>query len=147
MIYKATDITVKNSGLITLPQVNDDRDGVLNIMEVGKQIDFDIKRVYFINHLENCVSVRGKHAHKELQQVIFCVNGSFILTLDDGETQQDILMNKSNQGVILGVDLWHTMHDFSGGCVMLVVASDLYNEDDYIRNHDEFLKYLKAKKS
>lgn len=147
MIYKATDITVKNSGLITLPQVNDDRDGVLNIMEVGKQIDFDIKRVYFINHLENCVSVRGKHAHKELQQVIFCVNGSFILTLDDGETQQDILMNKSNEGVVLGVDLWHTMHDFSSGCVMLVVASDLYNEDDYIRNHDEFLKYLKAKKS
>jgi hypothetical protein len=147
MIYKATEIAVKNSGLITLPQINDGRDGVLNIMEVGNQISFEIKRVYYINHLENCVSVRGKHAHKELEQVIFCVNGSFILTLDDGEMQQDILMNKSNEGVVLGIDLWHTMHDFSSGCVMLVVASDLYNEVDYIRDYEEFKKYLELKNS
>ncbi|WDE95965.1 FdtA/QdtA family cupin domain-containing protein [Lentisphaera profundi] len=136
------EILVKNSGWVELPQISDERDGVLNIMEVGKNIPFDIKRVYYINHLENCVSERGKHAHKALEQVIFCINGSFVLTLDDGEKQQDILMNRSNQGVILGVNLWHTMHDFSSGCVLLVVASDVYRESDYIRDYDEFKQYV-----
>jgi len=137
-------IKVKNSGYIDLPKIVDQRDGCLNIMEVGKSIPFDIKRVYYINHLEHCVSVRGKHAHKELEQVIFCINGSFTLGLDDGSTKQEIHMWKDNVGVILGKGLWHTMSNFSSGCILLVVASDLYNEDDYIRNYYEFLKYVKS---
>jgi hypothetical protein len=141
----SNEISVKNSGIVLLPQISDDRDGVLNIMEVGKNIPFDIKRVYYINHLENCVSERGKHAHKILEQVIFCINGSFILSLDDGKRKQDILMNRSNQGVILGVDLWHTMHHFSSGCVLLVIASDIYRESDYIRSYDAFISYVSMK--
>ena len=72
-------ITVNNSGYIELPRVVDERDGVLSIMEGNKDIPFDIKRVYYINNLENRQSIRGKHAHKTLKQVIFCINGSFVL--------------------------------------------------------------------
>ncbi len=135
-------IIVKNSGYIELPRVVDERDGVLSIMEGNKDIPFDIKRVYYINHLENLQSVRGKHAHKALQQVIFCINGSFILSLDDGLNKQDILMWRDNVGVILGTGLWHEMHSFSSGCILLVVASDYYNEADYIRDYDEFLAFI-----
>lgn len=139
-------ISVKNSGYIELPRVVDERDGVLSIMEGNKDIPFDIKRVYYINHLENLQSVRGKHAHKALQQVIFCINGSFILSLDDGRTKQDVHMWRDNVGVLLDTGLWHEMHSFSSGCILLIVASDYYDEADYIRDYDEFLKQYGAVK-
>jgi dTDP-4-dehydrorhamnose 3,5-epimerase-like enzyme len=139
-------ITVKNSGYIELPRIVDERDGVLSIMEGNKDIPFEIKRIYYINNLENRQSIRGKHAHKALQQVIFCINGSFVLSLDDGVKQQDIHMWQDNVGVILGSGLWHTMHSFSSGCILLVVASDYYEENDYIRDYDEFLQLVKEKK-
>lgn len=132
-------ITVKNSGYVELKLVRDSRDGNLVILEALKDIPFDIKRVYYITNLENSVSTRGLHAHRELEQVIFCIQGSFTLGLDDGNNRQKILMNKVNVGVRLGKMLWHTMEDFSNGCVLLVVASDYYSEADYIRNFDEFL--------
>jgi hypothetical protein len=133
-------IIVKNSGFVTLNKIHDKRDGNLIIMEALKDIPFEIKRVYYINNLENSVSIRGQHAHRGLEQVIFCINGSFILGLDDGTNKQKILMNKDNIGVILGKMLWHTMEEFSSGCVLLVVASDLYDESDYIRSYEEFIK-------
>lgn len=139
-------INVKNSGYVELPRIIDERDGVLSIMEGNKDIPFDIKRVYYINHLENLQSVRGRHAHKTLQQVIFCINGSFVLSLDDGHVKQDIHMWRDNVGVILGTGLWHEMHSFSSGCVLLVVASDYYDETDYIRDYEAFLKLYGAKK-
>ncbi len=137
------ELIVKNSGYIELKKIKDDSDGNLVIAEANKDIPFDIKRVYYINNLENCISVRGKHAHKTLNQVIFCINGSFTLKLDDGIVKQSILMNKDNLGVILGQYLWHEMLDFSSGCVLLVFASDFYNEADYIRDYDVFLKLVK----
>lgn len=137
---KDSDINVKHSGFITLKRVVDERDGVLSIMEAQKDIPFDIKRVYYINHLDNQQSVRGKHAHKTLQQVIFCINGSFKLALDDGTNKQEIHMWKDNVGVVIGTGLWHEMHSFSSGCVLLVVASDYYDESDYIRDYEEFMK-------
>ena len=117
------EIKVKNSGYVTLKRYVDDRDGALCIMNAQQEIPFDIKRVYYINNLENMTSIRGKHAHKQLRQ--------------------DILMMKDNVGVILGPMLWHTMHKFSSGCVLLVVASDYYDESDYIRNYDEFIAEIK----
>ncbi|MCP3964751.1 MAG: WxcM-like domain-containing protein [Lentisphaerae bacterium] len=139
-------IIVKNSGYVELKRIVDERDGVLSIMEGQHDVPFDIKRVYYINNLENLQSVRGKHAHKELKQVIFCINGSFVLTLDDGEKKQDIHMWRDNVGVILGKELWHTMHSFLSGCVLLVVASDFYKEEDYIRDYEEFLNYVGSTK-
>lgn len=84
-------IRVLNSGYITLKKIHDDRDGNLIIAEGSKDIPFEIKRVYYINNLENSISVRGLHAHKNCQQVIFCINGSFTLGLDDGHQKQKIL--------------------------------------------------------
>ena len=140
------NIIVKNSGIVTLPRIVDDRDGVLCIMNSLQEIPFEIKRMYYINNLDPKSSLRGKHAHRKLRQVIFCINGCFTLTLDDGETQQDILMREDNIGVILDPMLWHTMHDFSSGCVLLVAASDYYDEADYIRNYDEFMRLVREEK-
>lgn len=137
-------ILVKNSGYIDLKLIRDDRDGNLVILEALRDIPFEIKRLYYITNLENSVSVRGKHAHRHLEQVIFCVQGSFTLGLDDGKNQQRILMSQVNIGVRLGKMLWHTMEDFSSGCVLLVVASDYYDEKDYIRNYEEFLRLARA---
>ena len=139
-------IIVKNSGIVTLPRIVDDRDGVLCIMNSLQEIPFEIKRMYYINNLDPKSSLRGKHAHRKLRQVIFCINGCFTLTLDDGETQQEILMREDNVGIILDPMLWHTMHDFSSGCVLLVAASDYYDEADYIRNYDEFMRLVREEK-
>lgn len=136
-------LKVNHSGLISLRQIIDDRDGILCILNSEKEIPFVIKRVYYITNLDSQTSIRGKHAHHNLQQVIFCINGSFTLSLDDGVNKQNIEMKRENEGIILGPMLWHTMHDFSNGCVILVVASDYYNEADYIRNYDEFIKLAK----
>ncbi len=133
-------ISVKNSGYINLKLVHDQRDGNLVIMEALRDVPFDIKRIYYITNLENSISVRGKHAHRKLEQVIFCLQGSFTLGLDDGKAQQKLLMNKVNVGVRLGKMLWHTMEDFSSGCVLLVVASDYYDEADYVRDYEEFTR-------
>ena len=141
------EIVVKNSGTVTLPRIVDDRDGVLCIMNGLKEIPFDIKRVYYINNLDPKSSLRGRHAHRKLRQVIFCINGCFTLSLDDGVTQQDILMREDNVGVILEPMLWHTMHDFSSGCVLLIAASDYFDEADYIRNYDEFINFAREKKA
>lgn len=142
-----TIIRVKHSGRVSLQRIVDDRDGTLCIMNSLKEIPFGISRVYFINNLDSQSSIRGKHAHRQLEQVIFCINGSFTLTLDDGTVQQSIEMKHENEGIILGPMLWHTMHDFSSGCVLLVAASDYYDESDYIRNYDEFLSLVRKRKS
>lgn len=134
-------IRVKHSGYVILDKIIDERDGNLCVIEGMHTIPFDIKRVFYINHLENCVSLRGEHAHKMLQQVIFAINGSFTLHLDDGKSQQDIHLFKDNVGVILGAGLWHTMRDFSSGCILLCLASDYFSESDYIRSYDEFLQF------
>lgn len=139
------DIKVKNSGIIKLQFFNDFPDGNLTIAEFKKNISFPIKRVYYINNLYNKNAVRGHHAHKKLDQVIFCINGSFVLNLDDGKNRQKILMNDSCLGVRLGPLLWHTMEKFSADCVILVFASDYYKEKDYIRDYDSFKKYITKK--
>lgn len=133
-------ILVKNSGYVNLKLIRDDRDGNLVILESLRDVPFEVKRLYYITNLENAVSVRGKHAHRNLEQVIFCIQGSFTLGLDDGTNRQKILVNRVNVGVRLGKMLWHTMEEFSSGCVLLVVASDYYDEADYIRDYDEFLR-------
>jgi dTDP-4-dehydrorhamnose 3,5-epimerase-like enzyme len=137
------EINVKNSGIIELQFHNDFPDGNLIIAEAQKNIPFEIKRVYYINNLFNKTAVRGHHAHKELNQIIFCINGSFTLGLDDGEAKQEIVMDEYHLGVKLGTMLWHTMYNFSADCVILVFADDYYKESDYIRNYDDFKNIIK----
>jgi len=140
-------LRVQHSGYITLHKIADPPDGDLSVMETERDIPFAIKRVYYINHLDHRASVRGKHAHRTLRQVIFCINGSFILPLDAGTVQQDVRMCRDEVGVLLGTMLWHTMHGFSSGCVLLVVASDHYQPADYIRSYDEFLRLARGGRS
>ena len=137
-------IKVKHSSLIKLQSFNDFPDGNLIIAESQKNIPFKIKRVYFINNLFNKKALRGLHAHKKLEQVIICVNGYFDLTLDDGENRQKIkIKNEGCYGVKIGPKVWRVINNFSKDCVILVLASEHFKPDDYIRNYEEFLNYVK----
>jgi len=138
------NIAVKNCELIKLKHIIDENDGVLSIAEQKKEIPFEIKRVYYIYELLNKNSSRGFHAHKKLEQVIFCLNGNFKLMVDDGTNKKCILLNNANQGIFIGNELWHTMSDFSKNCIILVLASDYYDESDYIRDYNEFIRYINS---
>ena len=144
---KKLKLVVKNSGLLALKFFKDLPDGNLFIAEAREQVPFDIKRVYFINTLANQKAIRGKHAHRELQQGIFCISGSFTLHLDDGQKKQRILLNDPSCGVLLGPMLWHTMSSFSSDCVILVLAREGFDETDYIRDYDEFRTMTRAAKA
>jgi hypothetical protein len=139
-VKKVPTLRVQRSGIIVLPSFEDMPDGNLYIAEVGKTIPFKIKRVYYINNLANREAIRGRHAHRVLEQVLFCVSGSFLLHLDDGTTRQRMRLNNPALGVRIGPLLWHTMSSFSYDCVIVVFANDWYRERDYIRAYDEFLQ-------
>lgn len=136
-------IKVQHSGIVRLPETSDEKNGSLIIGEFDKVIPFPVKRLYHIANVKDLKAVRGGHAHKKTDQVIFCVKGSFRLTMKDGETMQKIYLRNPAIGIRLGPKLWHTMTNFSKDCVIMVLASENYDESDYIRNYDEFLTYIK----
>ena len=123
------------------PNLGDER-GALVVLNQLQEIPFTVKRVYYIYGTKDEVS-RGFHAHKELHQLAICVSGSCRMVLDDGHSREEVLMQSPEVGVDLPPFLWHEMHDFSSDCVLLVLASDLYDEDDYIRDYEEFLDWQK----
>jgi len=122
--------------LIDFQQHGDAR-GMLVALEEGKEVPFTIRRVYFMYDTSAEVS-RGHHAHMKLEQILICVHGSCIISLDDGNEKQDILLDKPYVGLYLSNNIWREMHDFSDGTVLLVLASELYDESDYIRDYEEF---------
>lgn len=119
-----------------------DERGTLVPIESDKDIPFSIKRVYYMYGSSKEVR-RGYHAHKDLQQVLICIYGSCKVLLDDGFEKKTIELNMSHQGLHIGDYIWREMFDFSDDAVLMVLASGYYNEEDYIRNYDEFLKYVK----
>lgn len=131
-------LRVRNSGIIRLQLSPDLPDGNLFIVEAGRSVPFPIKRVYYINSLANPKAVRGKHAHRTLEQAIICISGSFLLTLDDGRQKQSFRLNDPSVAIRLRPMLWHTMSRFTYDCVILVLASDWFDESDYIRDYAEF---------
>jgi hypothetical protein len=135
-------LKVKNSELVKLQYFDDFPDGILVIGESLKTVPFEIKRIYYITNLSNPKAVRGKHAHKSLEQYLFCVSGSFHLHIDDGVQKQNILLDNPYRGIKLGPRVWRTMSKFSRDCVILVLASDYYDEHDYIRDYSEFKEYI-----
>src|SRR5262245_20515498 len=137
-------LRVRQSGIVRLQCFKDLPDGNLFIAEVNRHVPFDIKRVYFINSLANPIAVRGRHAHKTLEQLIFCISGSFVLQLDDGNTKQRITLKDPSCGIRIGPMLWHTMGSFSYDCVILVMASAPFDESDYIRAYESFLEYVRT---
>lgn len=130
--------------IITFKKHGDER-GLLVATEALKDIPFEIKRVYYITGADKNLR-RGFHAHKELVQVLVCVKGSCYVMVDDGNEKKDVLLSEPNEGLIVDKKIWHEMYDFSDDCVLLVLASDYYNEADYLRNYDDFMNYIKEKK-
>ena len=121
-----------------------DERGQLVALEEFKDIPFDIKRVYYIYDTLPGVT-RGRHAHKNLEQILICVHGSCMLRLDDGFEKKEVLLDKPFEGVYISNDTWREMYDFSPDAVLLVLASEPYNEADYIRNYDAFLEFVRDK--
>ena len=131
-----------NYKLINL-KINGDKRGKLVALESGIDLPFEIKRVYYMfDTLPN--ESRGFHAHKNLQQLIIAMDGACRFILDDGKTRESVLLNRPDVGLYIGPGMWREMHDFSYGCKLVVLASEYYDEKEYIRSYDEFLKSLKA---
>lgn len=126
-----------NYEIIELPRIIDPR-GNLSVAEQQQNIPFDIKRVYFVYDVPAGES-RGGHAHKECKEFITAVSGSFTLNLEANGEKVSLLLNKPYQGVLVNEGIWRTLDDFSSGAVVLVLASDYFDEDDYIREYDDFL--------
>lgn len=121
-----------------------DERGSLIALEQHKQVPFDIKRVYYIFGTAEGVS-RGFHAHKNLEQLAICVSGSCRMMLDDGSKVEWLDLSSPDKAIYIAPEIWHEMHDFSYDCVLLVLASDYYDESDYIRNYDDFKEYVKQR--
>ena len=121
-----------------LTMLGDER-GQLAVLEQGINVPFDIKRVYHIFGTQPGVR-RGFHAHIELQQLAVCTSGQCTILLDDGNEQRHIKLTRPDQGLLIDPMVWHEMYDFSDGCVLMVLANDLYDESDYIRDYDTFMK-------
>ena len=130
--------------LVNFQQHGDER-GHLVAVEEGKEIPFPIKRVYYIYDTAKNVR-RGYHAHKSLRQVLFCVNGACTIHLDNGEECVEVRLDKPYEGLYIDNLMWREMYDFTEGAVLMVLASELYNEDDYIRNYQEFIDYIREEK-
>ncbi|WP_313606361.1 sugar 3,4-ketoisomerase [Comamonas jiangduensis] len=120
------------------PPLGDER-GSLVALEGGKTVPFPIQRVYYLFGTKLGVS-RGFHAHKKLQQVAVCVTGRCRMVLDDGQKREEVWLDTPTQGLLIGNMVWREMHDFSHDCVLLVLASNHYDENDYIRNYEEFIR-------
>ncbi len=125
--------------IITLPRIADPR-GNLTVAE-GASLPFAVSRVYWVYDVPGGEH-RGGHAHKHCRELIVAVSGAFTVTLDNGKGKRSFLLNHPYQGLLVDTNVWRTLDDFSSGAVCLVLAEDTFSEDDYIRDYDDFLKYL-----
>ena len=128
--------------IIDLPKIADPR-GNLTVAEEMKEAPFPIARVYWTYDVPGGES-RGGHAHKALKQLIIATSGSFDVTVDDGHERRTYHLNHPYQGLYVGPGVWRTLDDFSSGAVCMVLASEGFDEDDYIRDYDDFLSYTRC---
>ena len=125
-----------NIELITIPKIEDPR-GNLAVIEKDI-IPFEIKRVYYLFDVPSD-AFRGGHSHKECWELLIPLSGSFDVVLNDGKQERTITLNKPNQGILIETGIWRELKNFSSGAVCLVIASDVFSEEDYIRDFEEFL--------
>lgn len=124
--------------LIELPRINDHR-GNLTFIESGRHIPFEIKRTYYLYDVPGGAT-RAGHGHKALHQLMIAMSGSFDITLDDGFEQKVISLNRSYNGLYIPPMMWRDLDNFSSGAVCMVLASAFYDEEDYFRNYEDFLR-------
>ena len=129
--------------IIELDEHHSDRKGNITVVQNGNTVPFDVKRVYYLYDVPGGES-RGSHAHRNLSQLIVAASGSFRVTLDDGDARCSFVLNRPYQGLYVKPGIWRDLDDFSSGAVCMVLASELYQVEDYIRDYDEFLKFRKT---
>lgn len=129
--------------MLSLKIMGDER-GSLIAFEEAQNVPFDVKRIYCIFNTE-VNAVRGKHAHKNLKQVLYCPKGNCDILLDDGRKKIEIKLDSPDKGLYIEGTIWREMYNFSSDCVLTVLANDYYNENEYIKNYDEFLKIVSNK--
>lgn len=125
-------------------ETHSDSRGALAVIESNKHIPFEIKRIYYLFGNQDGIK-RGEHAHKNLKQVYIAVAGSCKIKFDDGQNKSEFFLNNPKQGLLIENIVWREIMEMSPNCVLLVLASEHYNEEDYIRNHAEFLNYTAKK--
>lgn len=122
-------------------QQHGDERGQLIALEQYNDIPFEIKRVYYMYGTREGV-IRGYHAHKNLKQILICIHGSCKVLLDNGKEKKKVFLERPYEGLYVPNDMWREMYDFSSDAVLLVLASDYYKEEDYIRDYDKFLDFI-----
>ncbi len=137
-------MNVRGCKIIDLPKISDPR-GNLTFIEPPQHVPFDIARVYYLYDVPGGAE-RGGHAHKDLQQLIIAMSGSFDIVLDDGVNKQRIHLNRPYFGLYVNTMVWRELDNFSSGSVCMVLASIPYDESDYYRDYEEFIRALKDKK-
>ena len=135
-------VSLNECRIIELPKITDPR-GNLTFVEGGNHIPFDIRRAYYLYDVPGG-SDRGSHAHKGLHQFVVAMSGSFDVILDDGDRQRRFHMNRSYYGLYICPMTWRKLDNFSSGSVCMVLASEHFDEKDYIRNYEEFLSLTRA---
>lgn len=130
--------------MIELPRINDPR-GNLTFIEGGRNVPFEIKRIYYLYDVPGGAS-RAGHGHRKLEQLIVAMSGSFDVTLDDGTNTERFHLNRSYNGLYVPPMMWREIDNFSSGSVCMVLASDFYDEADYFRRHEDFLEAVRSAK-
>ncbi|CAC9976416.1 Mannose-6-phosphate isomerase, cupin superfamily [Flavobacterium sp. CF108] len=133
-------ISVFECDLLHLKQIGD-RSGHITSINNSLEIPFDIKRIFYLYDIPGGES-RGAHAHKECHQFLVAASGSFEVLLDDGATKRQVLLNRPDLGLHIPPGIWASEINFSSGSICLVLASHEYSEDDYLREYDDYLKYI-----
>lgn len=134
----------KLSYIINIPLIKDEAELIFG--EINKHIPFDAKRFYIISKVDHG-AVRGLHAHRNLQQVLFCIQGKIKFVLDNGDEREEIVLDKSNEGIFIDKWMWREMKEFTSDAVLLVLASEYFSEKDYIRDYNQFLQEVKIRKN
>jgi hypothetical protein len=129
-----------NYKIIDIPKINNAK-GNIGVVE-NDTIPFDVKRVYYLFDVPSGAK-RGGHAHKKLKQVILAISGSFDVVLKDGKSKEIITLNRPDKGLLIENNIWRELENFSSGSVCLVLASEEFSENDYIRNYKDYLSFLK----
>lgn len=137
--YNVFDCTI-----VELDKHHSNRKGNLTVVENGKTLPFDVKRAYYLYDVPGGES-RGAHAHRDLSQLIIAASGSFTVTLDDGKVKRTFFLNRPYQGLYVKPGIWRDLDDFSSGAVCMVLASDVYKQEDYIRDYQDFINYRNQK--
>lgn len=134
--------SVFDCSVIELDRHHSQRKGDISVVENSITVPFDTKRVYYLYDVPGGMD-RGGHAHKELRQLIVAASGCFTVELDDGSVKRSVVLNRPYQGLYVVPGIWRVLKDFSSGSVCLVLASEKYDPQDYIRDYDEFIEFKK----